>query len=149
MAREECVCVCVLRWNKEVQRGEVCPNWFLWDSKKQKELTNPKLAPDSEGHLLSAAIIALLTSHPSRSSLRLLLRHCYTPRRTSRGGWAGEWRYVTPAISPSQTTDSKGASDLWANQSGESQPRRGKTEGWGACEPFQDPRRKKQKNMTS
>lgn len=37
-------CVRVLRWNKEVQRGEVCPNWFIWDPKKQKELTNPKLA---------------------------------------------------------------------------------------------------------
>ena len=61
MAREECVCVCVcvcvLRWNKEVQRGEVCPIWFLWDPKKQKELTNPKLAEAAhEGAEHSASV---------------------------------------------------------------------------------------------
>lgn len=86
------MCVRVLRWNKEAQRGEVCPNWFIWDPKKQKELTNPKLAeaayeecranaisvaPDSGGHLCSAATISLLTSHPSQPSLWLLLCHYY------------------------------------------------------------------------
>ena len=38
-----CVCACVLRWNKEGRRGEVFPNRFILDPKKQKELIKLKL----------------------------------------------------------------------------------------------------------
>ena len=168
MAREECVCVCVcvcVCWDgiKRSTEGKSVLSGFFGTprNKKNSQIQNwlkQLMRAQSTVHQCGPRLwraSALCNYHclVNRSPLPVLSAapaiYCYTPRRTSRGGWAGERRYVTPAISPPQTTGSKGASDLGANWSGESQPRRGRTEGWGTCEHCQNPRCKKQKNVTN
>lgn len=159
MVREECVClsVCVCwdgikrsREGKSVQTGlfgtprnkknSQIQNW-LKQLVRSAEQTPSVWPPDSGGHLRAAAIISLLTSHPSQSSLRLLLGHYYIPRRSSHGGWAGErighppWAFRKPHILKEH--------QIYEQISPESPSHGGvRPKLWGTCEHCRDPRRR-------